>query len=72
MQLISGAECAVLFWHNRLPAGEMLGWVDHMGGRDVARAHQGFTSLARNVEKISVNEVVYRNSFLESGPKRVL
>lgn len=61
------AECATYFWLNHLPAGEMLGCVDHMGVRTVGSAHPGFTSVVSDVVQISTEGAVYRNNVTENG-----
>lgn len=53
----SWAECAIYFWWKSQLVGEMLGFVDYMGVKDVTSAHPWTTNLVSNVPWISADEI---------------
>lgn len=67
IQHMSVAECATLFWRNGLPAISMLKCVDYMGMLDAVSAPQGFRNVAKNVSRLLVDEVVYRDELSGNG-----
>lgn len=62
---VSVADYTIPFWLEVLLSIEMLQWVNYNGCQEIAGGHPGFTSVFRNIFRLSPGEVVEDDEHLE-------